>query len=175
MQEDILDILLQLKKDQFGPIDLTLNHIKAVLMNIFTGGTDTSAATAVWVMTVLMKKPKVMKKVQEESRKSIGKKDMVDGDDSVVKEAMRLYSPIPLLPRQTIDKCIIDGHEIQPKTLVYIDSWAIGRDPEVWKNSEEYLLERFLDCDIDFRGLNFGLIPFGFGRRALESISELQQ
>ncbi|XP_028110608.1 cytochrome P450 71B9-like [Camellia sinensis] len=44
---------------------------------------------------------------------------------------MRLYPSIPLLPRQTIDKCIIDGYEIQPKTLVYINSWAIGRDPEL--------------------------------------------
>ncbi|GMQ03570.1 hypothetical protein CsSME_00049326 [Camellia sinensis var. sinensis] len=32
MQEDILGILLQLRKDQFSPIDLTLNHIKAVLI-----------------------------------------------------------------------------------------------------------------------------------------------
>ncbi|CAL5435664.1 unnamed protein product [Camellia sinensis] len=65
MQEDILDILLQLRNDQFPPIDLTLDHIKAVLMNIFAGGTDTGVAAVVWVMIALMKNPKVMKKVHE--------------------------------------------------------------------------------------------------------------
>ncbi|KAL7166396.1 hypothetical protein ACSBR2_037134 [Camellia fascicularis] len=34
MQEDILGTLLQLRKDQFSLIDMTLNHIKAVLMMI---------------------------------------------------------------------------------------------------------------------------------------------
>ncbi|KAI7987816.1 hypothetical protein LOK49_LG13G02323 [Camellia lanceoleosa] len=34
MQEDILDILLQLRNDEFPPIDLTLDHIKAVLMEV---------------------------------------------------------------------------------------------------------------------------------------------
>ncbi|GMP44787.1 hypothetical protein CsSME_00013567 [Camellia sinensis var. sinensis] len=71
----------------------------------------------VWVMTALMKNPKVMKKVQEKVRKLIGKKDMVDEDDvlklpylkSVIKEAMRLYPPVLLLPQQAIDMCIIDG------------------------------------------------------------------
>ncbi|KAL7166398.1 hypothetical protein ACSBR2_037136 [Camellia fascicularis] len=65
MQEDILDILLQLRNDQFPPIDLTLDRIKAVLMNIFAGGTDTGVAAVVWVMIALMKNPKVMKKVHE--------------------------------------------------------------------------------------------------------------
>ncbi|GMQ03571.1 hypothetical protein CsSME_00049327 [Camellia sinensis var. sinensis] len=65
MQEDIIDIFLQLRNDQFPPIDLTLDHIKAVLMNIFAGGTDTGVAAVVWVMIALMKNPKAMKKVQE--------------------------------------------------------------------------------------------------------------
>ncbi|KAL7232628.1 hypothetical protein ACSBR2_010609 [Camellia fascicularis] len=140
---------------------------------------QTSVAAMVWVMTALMKNPKVMKKVQEEVRKLIGKKDMVDEDDvlklpylkSVIKVAMRLYPPIPLLPQQAIDMCIIDGYEIQPKTLVYINSWAIGRDPEVWEDPEEFLPERFLDCDIDFRGQDFQLIPFGAGRRGCPGIN----
>ncbi|KAL7166397.1 hypothetical protein ACSBR2_037135 [Camellia fascicularis] len=104
---------------------------------------------------------------------------MVDEDDvlklpylkSVIKEAMRLYPPIPLSPRQAIDKCIIGGYEIQPKTLVYINSWAIGRDPEAWEDPEEFLPEKILDCDIDFRGQDFQLIPFGAGRRGCPGIN----
>ncbi|KAH9718036.1 cytochrome P450 83B1 [Citrus sinensis] len=174
-QEDLVDVLLQIRKDHGFKVDLTLDHIKAVLMNIFVAGTDTSAATLVWAMTYLMKHPRVMKKVQEEIRSLVGgKKSFVDEDDvqelhyhkAVVKETMRLQPPVPLLvPKETIEKCTIDGYEIPAKTLVYVNAWAIGRDPEAWENPEEFNPERFIDRSIDFKGQNFELIPFGAGRR----------
>ncbi|KAL6995799.1 unspecific monooxygenase [Sarracenia purpurea var. burkii] len=175
MQEDVIDILLQLRNDKFTSIDLSLDHIKAILMNIFVAGTDTSAATIVWAMTALIKRPTILKKVQIEVRDLIGKKGMVDEDDiqklpylrALIKETFRLYPPAPLLaPRETIQKCVIDGYEIQSKTLVYVNAWAIARDPEVWKNPEVFSLEKFLENDnIDFKGNDFQFIPFGAGRR----------
>ncbi|KAJ6306372.1 hypothetical protein OIU78_021648 [Salix suchowensis] len=56
-QEDIIDVLLRLKKERSFAIDLTWDHIKAMLMNIFIGGTNTSAGTVEWAMTALMKAP----------------------------------------------------------------------------------------------------------------------
>ncbi|CBI19820.3 unnamed protein product, partial [Vitis vinifera] len=127
-KEDITDVLLKLQKNRLFTIDLTFDHIKAVLMNIFLAGTDTSAATLVWAMTMLMKNPRTMTKAQEELRNLIGKKGFVDEDDlqklpylkAIVKETMRLHPASPLLvPRETLEKCVIDGYEIPPKTLVY--------------------------------------------------------
>ncbi|KAK8527655.1 hypothetical protein V6N12_054860 [Hibiscus sabdariffa] len=57
-QEDIIDVLLQISKDDDFPFDLTIDHIKAILMNMLVGGTETSAATVTWVMSFLMKNPK---------------------------------------------------------------------------------------------------------------------
>ncbi|KAH9784294.1 cytochrome P450 83B1 [Citrus sinensis] len=173
--EDIIDILLQIRKDRGFKVDLTLDHIKAVLMNVFVAGTDTRAATVVWAMTYLMKNPRAMKKVQQEIRSLIGgNKGFVNEDDvqelhylkAVVKETMRLQPTVPLLvPRETIEKCVIDGYEIPAKTLVFVNAWAIGRDPEAWENPEEFYPERFVDSFIDFKGQHFELIPFGAGRR----------
>lgn len=180
MKGDILDILLQLKRDKLFSFDLTFDHIKGVLMNIVIAGSDTSLAAVVWAMTGLMQNPTQMKKVQEEIRKTIGKKGHVDEDDlqelvylkAVIKETMRLFPPAPLLvPRETIDSCVIEGYEIQPKTLVYVNAWAIGRDPEAWENPEEFLPERFLGNPIDFKGQDFELIPFGAGRRGCPAIA----
>ncbi|KAJ9684994.1 hypothetical protein PVL29_017143 [Vitis rotundifolia] len=173
-KEDITDVLLKLRKNRLFTIDLTFDHIKAVLMNIFLPGTDTSAATVVWAMTMLMKNPTTMKKAQEEIRNLIGKKCFVDEDDlqklpylkAIVKETMRLHPASPLLvPRETLEKCVIDGYEIPPKILVYVNAWAIGRDPESWENPEEFTPERFLGTSIDFKGQDYQLIPFGGGRR----------
>ncbi|CBI19818.3 unnamed protein product, partial [Vitis vinifera] len=127
-QEDITDVLLRLQKDRSSTVDLTWDHIKAMFVDIFVAGTDTSAATVVWAMTELMKNPIVMKKAQEELRNLIGKKGFVDEDDlqklsylkALVKETMRLHPAAPLLvPRETLEKCVIDGYEIAPKTLVF--------------------------------------------------------
>ncbi|KAF5739354.1 putative cytochrome P450 [Tripterygium wilfordii] len=73
-QDDILDVLLQQWKDQSFKVDVTLDHIKAVLMNVFVAGTDTSAAAVVWAMTFLMKNPRTMKKAQEEIRNLLGER-----------------------------------------------------------------------------------------------------
>ncbi|KAL7106427.1 hypothetical protein ACP275_07G113000 [Erythranthe tilingii] len=172
---DILDILIQLKEEKSSSVELGWDNIKAVLTDIFIAATDTSAAATVWTMTALMKAPNnVMQKVQSEIRNSVGEKDRVDEDDlpklpylkAVINETFRLYPPAPLLlPRQTIEKCNLEGYEIQPKTLVYINAWAIARDPDYWENPFEFLPERFLNSNIDITGQDFEVIPFGSGRR----------
>ncbi|KAK4732888.1 hypothetical protein R3W88_025876 [Solanum pinnatisectum] len=73
MEGDVIDLLLRLKKEKSTPIDLTLENIKAIIMNMLVGGTDTSAAAVVWAMTALIAKPNAMKKVQAEIQEMVGK------------------------------------------------------------------------------------------------------
>ncbi|KAK4274831.1 hypothetical protein QN277_018001 [Acacia crassicarpa] len=173
-QKDVIDVFLQIMNDHSTSVDLTMDHIKALLMNIFIAGTDTSAATLVWAMTSLMKNPRVMKKIQGEIRKIYGEKEFISEEDierlpylrAVVKETLRLFPASPLLvPRESMEKCNIEGYEIQAKTLVFVNAWAIARDPEIWEDPEQFYPERFFDCSIDFKGQDFELIPFGAGRR----------
>lgn len=144
------------------------------MQNIFIAGTDTTSATVVWAMNALLKNPSVMKKVRGEIRHLFGEKDFINEDDiqrlpylkAVVKETLRLFPPSPLLlPRETMERCNINGYEIQPRTLVYVNAWAIARDPENFEDPEEFYPERFIGSSIDFKGNDFELIPFGAGRR----------
>ncbi|XP_010674264.2 5-OH-xanthotoxin synthase-like, partial [Beta vulgaris subsp. vulgaris] len=171
-REDIIDVLLKLKQQPSS--DLTLEHIKAVLMDIFLAGTDTTSTMVVWTMTELIKHPNIMKRVQEELRKAVQNKEYINNNDlkeleyfkAVVKETFRLHPATPLLiVRETIRKSTIEGYDILPKTLVYVNVWAIGRDPNSWKDPENFMPERFLGSSIDFKGNDFELIPFGAGRR----------
>ncbi|KAK8985434.1 hypothetical protein V6N11_068690 [Hibiscus sabdariffa] len=173
-ENDIIDVLLQISKDSSFPFDLTTDHIKAILMNVFVAGTDSSAATVTWVMTFLMKNPKYLKRAQAEVRSFIGKKGFLKEDDiqsltylkAVIKETFRLQPTTPLLvSRETLRKCNVGGNEVPAKSLVYVNAWAIGRDPEVWENPEEFCPERFIGSSIDYKGQHFELIPFGAGRR----------
>ncbi|KAJ6708770.1 CYTOCHROME P450 71B11-RELATED [Salix koriyanagi] len=175
----ILDILLQIYKDGSFKLQLTLDHIKAILMDIFLAGTETSAVTMIWAMAFLMKNPKAMRKAQEEVRNLFGNKGFVDEDDvqqlpylkAVVKETMRLQPTVPLLlPRETTKECSIGGYEIPTKTLVYVNVWAVGRDPETWENPYEFDPDRFSGSSIDLKGNDFELTPFGAGRRICPGI-----
>ncbi|CAI8600715.1 unnamed protein product [Vicia faba] len=173
-QEIIVDVLLQLKKQRSFSFDITYDIIKGVLMDMLVAATDTTSATSVWALAALVKNPRVMKKVQEEIRNVGDKKDFLDEVDiqnfpylkAVIKETLRLYLPAPLLvQREAREKCTVSGYDIPAKTILYVNAWAIQRDPNVWENPQEFYPERFLNSSINFIGQDFELIPFGAGRR----------
>ncbi|XP_027072051.1 5-OH-xanthotoxin synthase-like [Coffea arabica] len=106
MKDDVLDILIQIKQEQSSGFALSWDHIKALLMNIFIAGTETSAATVVWAMTALMKNPSALKKVQADIRDLVGQKGAVVEEklqklhylDAVIKEALRLGNDFEVIP-----------------------------------------------------------------------------
>ncbi|XP_022966920.1 cytochrome P450 71B10-like [Cucurbita maxima] len=175
-QNNIIDVLLALSKKQAEsyPVVITQESIKAILLNIFLAGLDTSSITLVWAMAELVKNLKVMKKAQEEIRNYVGNRGKVIEKDTeqllylkmIVKETLRLHPPAPLLlPREIISHFKIEGYDFYPKTMVQVNVWAIGRDPTYWKDPEEFLPERFEESSIDYKGQHFEFLPFGAGRR----------
>ncbi|KAL0539047.1 hypothetical protein IC582_023222 [Cucumis melo] len=181
-EENILDVLLRMERDcyEFGSIKFTRDCIKAVVMDLFLAGVETGANTLVWTMTELVRNSKVMKKLQREIRSTITKQDQVKENEleklqylkMVVKEALRLHPPLPLLlPRETMSHFKLNGYDIHPKTRIHVNVWAIGRDANSWKNPQEFCPERFMESDIDYKGQNFELIPFGAGRRICPGVN----
>lgn len=148
--------------------------------NIFLGGLDTGSITIVWAMAELAKKPKLMKKAQQEIRKHVGSKGKLSDSDTeelpylkmVVKETLRLHPPAPLLlPRETMSHFQIQGYDFWPKTVVQVNAWAIGRDPTSWKDPEEFIPERFAERCVDYRGQHFEFLAFGAGRRICPALN----
>ncbi|KAH7865140.1 hypothetical protein Vadar_002770 [Vaccinium darrowii] len=175
-----IEILLELQKEDMTGMDFTQNSFKAILLDIFVAGTDTTSTTIEWAMAELMKSPTRMKKIQEEVRRVVGKKSKIKQDDidqmdylkCVVKETLRLHPPGPfLVPRESSESTKLGGYDIPPKTRIFINAWAIQRDPKYWDRPQEFLPERFSNNPIDFRGNDFEFIPFGAGRRGCPGIS----
>ncbi|RDY03474.1 Cytochrome P450 71A1, partial [Mucuna pruriens] len=128
-----------------------------------------------------MNNPNIMKKVQVEVRKVVGYKSKVDENDvnkmnymkCVIKETLRLHPPVPLLvPRETLYDVKVKGFDIPSKTRVFVNAWAIQRDPEFWDRPEAFVPERFEEeAEVDFKGQDLQFIPFGSGRRGCLGIS----
>lgn len=131
-------------------------------------------------MSELMKNPRVMKKVQAEIRGQAGENPKLEEGDiaslrylkMIIKETLRLHPTTPfLVPRETIRHCRIGGYDVLPGTRIFVNVRAIGRDPMSWENAEAFNPERFEGTDIDFKGQNFELLPFGSGRRICPAIT----
>uniref|UniRef100_A0A7C9AEB2 Costunolide synthase n=1 Tax=Opuntia streptacantha TaxID=393608 RepID=A0A7C9AEB2_OPUST len=181
--EDLVDVLLRLQRDPTQTISLDNNQVKGILTDMFIAGSDTSSATLVWAMCELIRNPSTLKKAQDEVRQQVGKgKQKVEESDLpnlkylklVLKETLRLHPPVPLLvPRETTEPCVVRGYEIPAKTRVFINAKAISTDPNVWDDPDPNVFqpERFLNCEIDYRGQDFELIPFGVGRRSCPGLN----
>lgn len=178
--KDLVDVLLEIQKTGDAEMTLTLDNVKAIILDMFAAGTDTTFITLDWGMTELIMNPKVMKRAQAEVRSVVGERRIVLETDlpqlhymkAVVKEIFRLHPPAPVLvPRESMEEVTIDGYNIPAKTRFFVNAWAIGRDPESWENPEEFEPDRFMGSSIDFKGQDFELIPFGAGRRSCPAIT----
>jgi len=180
--DDFIEVLLNISERAADAEDrkLSRTEIKALLLDMFSAGIDTSATTLEWAMSETLKNPAVMKRVQEELDTTVGNDGRLKPCDvprleylqCLVKETLRLHSPVPLLlPHESTKACTVAGYRIPAKTRLIVNAWAIGRDPAAWgEDALAFKPERFMQLDgpnrdIDVRGRDFELIPFGSGRR----------
>ncbi|KAF7056132.1 hypothetical protein CFC21_063570 [Triticum aestivum] len=173
-QEDLVDVLLRIRKEGGLEVPLTMGTIKTVIFDLFGAGSETSATTLQWAMSELMRHPNVMRKAQAEVRSNCQGKHKLTEDDLadlkylqlIIKETLRLHPAAPLLiPREASEPCKILGYDVPKGIMVLVNAWAIGRDRKHWEDPDEFKPERFESGMVDFKGSNFEYIPFGAGRR----------
>ncbi|EOY20999.1 Cytochrome P450 [Theobroma cacao] len=150
-------------------------NIKAIMLDMIVAALDTSTTTIEWALSELLRHPRVMFGLQQELETVVGRSKMVEESDlpkltyldMVVKESLRLHPVAPfLVPHESMEDIMIDGYFIPKKSQIIVNTWSIGRDPDVWSNNaEEFFPERFIDNNIDLRGHEFQLTPFGSSRR----------
>ncbi|MBA0829612.1 hypothetical protein Goarm_014204 [Gossypium armourianum] len=160
-------------ESQLYIIDRT--NIKAIILDMITGALDTSTVAIEWAFSEILKHPQVKTHLQKELEGVVGMARMVEEADlpkltyldMVLKESLRLHQVAPLLiPHESLEDITINEYHITKKSRILINTWAIGRDSNVWSdNANEFFPERFVNSNIDIRGHNFQLIPFGSGCR----------
>ncbi|KAI3515133.1 hypothetical protein L1887_13884 [Cichorium endivia] len=170
--ETLLDVLLRLKDSVEFP--LTADNVKAVILDMFGAGTDTSSATVEWAISELIRCPRAMNKVQTELRQALNGKEKIHEEDIqdlkylnlVIKETLRLHPPLPLvMPRECREPCTLAGYHIGNKTKLIVNVFAINRDPEYWQEAESFIPERFENSVTNIMGADYEYLPFGAGRR----------
>ncbi|XVE63870.1 hypothetical protein DITRI_Ditri07aG0056000 [Diplodiscus trichospermus] len=115
---------------------------KSLPMNendLLVAGIDTISTTTEWAMTKLMQHPNKMTKLVEELDIVVGSYNIVEEShiprllylQAVIKETLRSHPPVPLLvPHMPSKTCIVTGYTIPKHSHIFINAWAIQRDPE---------------------------------------------
>ncbi|KAK7307591.1 hypothetical protein VNO77_40792 [Canavalia gladiata] len=182
-EQDVMDVMLN------GLQDLKVSGydsdtiIKATCLNLILAGGDTIMVALTWALSLLLNNQMELKKVQEELDTHIGKDRKVEESDikklvylqAIVKETMRLYPPSPIVTlRAALEDCTFScGYHIPAGTHLIVNTWKIQQDGRVWPDPHDFKPERFLTShkDVDVRGQNYELVPFGSGRRACPGTS----
>ncbi|KAM3396827.1 flavonoid 3'-monooxygenase [Capsicum galapagoense] len=177
--KDFLQVLLKLNDKADSKMPLTMTELKALLMDMVVGGTDTTSNAVEFAMAEIMNKPVVLRKLQQELDTVVGKDNIVEESHiqqlpylyAVMKEVLRIHPILPLLvPHCPSETCTVGGYTVPKGSRVFVNVWAIQRDPSIWKNPTEFHPERFLDNKWDYSGNDFNYFPFGSGRRICAGI-----
>ncbi|XP_015783882.1 cytochrome P450 4V2-like [Tetranychus urticae] len=83
--------------------------------------------------------------------------------DGVVKEALRLYPPVPFVQRQLDSEITIDGQLIPPGMDITLCLYFLHRDPEIFPEPESFFPDRWSNSSTSLPLTSY--LPFGFGLR----------
>ncbi|XP_024540290.1 cytochrome P450 78A4 [Selaginella moellendorffii] len=148
--------------------------LRGVLQEMIFRGTDTVALLTEWILAELVLHPEIQSKLRHEITSIVGKSKVAESDlqkmvflQAVVKETLRMHPPGPLLSwaRLAIHDVSLSGHHVPAGTTAMVNMWSITHDPSIWSEPEKFNPERFLEQDVDVKGTDLRLAPFGAGRR----------
>ncbi|XP_028780149.1 cytochrome P450 CYP82D47-like [Neltuma alba] len=181
-EQDFMDVMLRILQENPIPFFDSDTIIKATSLNMIAGA-DSIMVAITWALCLILNNPRVMKKAQDELDIQIGREILVKESDiknlpylqATVKECLRLYPASTLINfLEAIEDCTLSsGHHVPAGTQLMVNIWKIHRDEHVWPDPHSFKPERFLSShkDIDVRGQNYEILPFGSGRRSCPGMS----
>ncbi|MEU6405183.1 cytochrome P450 [Streptomyces sp. NPDC046985] len=147
-------------------------RLRDELITLLLAGHETTASTLGWTCHLIDRHPEVRDRLHEEAVAVLGADRLPVYEDLhrlsytalVVEEAMRLYPPVWILPRQAQAEDEIDGLRVPPGADVLICPYTLHRHPAFWEAPEQFLPERFTAQRRGGRP-RYAHIPFGAGPR----------
>jgi len=163
---DLLKMLMEAGKANSGMSD---GQLRDEVMTLLLAGHETTENLLSWACCLISQHPSVCNKLKDELKEVLDGRDPGVGDlpslkytKAILQESLRLYPPVWIIRRNTINQDLIGGYPIPPGTTVTLCSYTLHRHPDFWSEPEKFNPERFLP------GKNAGpavsaYFPFGGG------------
>jgi len=147
--KDILSILVNNPDERGEPA--TRELIGGILVFTFGAAYETSQSALNWTLLLLSQHPAIAIRLAEEidqavagglpSMDKIGGLPLLDG---VVKEAMRLFPPIPIGSRRSLTETNLGDIRVPSGLQVLASAHLINRNPEIYRDPSHFHPERWL-------------------------------
>ncbi|KAK7814438.1 hypothetical protein U0070_008806 [Myodes glareolus] len=166
---DFLDILL-LSKMQDGK-SLSDEDVRAEVDTFMFEGHDTTASGISWIFYALATHPEHQQRCREEVQSVLGDGTSVTWDHldqmpyttMCIKEAMRLYPPVPNVSRELNTPVTFpDGRSLPKGITVAISIYGLHHNPRFWPNPKVFDPSRFAP---DSSRHSYAFLPFSGGAR----------
>ncbi|CAI5663567.1 unnamed protein product [Oreochromis niloticus] len=168
---DFLDILLFARdENQQGLSD---EDMRAEVDTFMFEGHDTTACGLSFILYCLACNPEHQKICRKEIMEALHDKETMEWEDlskipyttMCIKEALRLYPPVPGISRKTTKTVTFcDGRTVPAGSVVGISVYGIHRNASVWENPNVFDPLRFLPENIAKRSPH-AFVPFSAGPR----------
>ncbi|RVW67716.1 Cytochrome P450 81D11 [Vitis vinifera] len=168
-KKTMIEVMLSLQEKE--PDYYTDLIIRGLMLALLGAGTDTTATTIEWTLSLLLNNPHALKKAQMEIDNHLGDNHLIQESDlnqlpylhCIIKESQRMHPVGPIIPHESSGECTVGGYRIPHGTMLLVNVWAIQNDSRVWEEPRKFTPERFEGMELEKHG--FRLMPFGSGRR----------
>lgn len=168
--DDLLQMLMDARtEDNDEP--LTDQELRDEVMTIFIAGHETTANAMSWLWYLLFENPAALNKVEQEVKEVLGDRPPRAKDFSaltyslkVFKETLRLYPPVPMLPRHIEQDDELGGYQLKAGNDLFFGAHLLHRRPDFWEDPEKFDPNRF-DKEQERKRHTFAYLPFGGGPR----------
>lgn len=148
---------------------LSLEEMVDQICMLFLAGHETSAAALSWALYLLANDQATQAEIYHEISQTLGGEPLTFEHLKHLKqvsasffEAMRLYPPVYILPREISRK--INGKN--QKKHYFINNWSLHRCPAYWSKPESFCPHRFVEKDYKEYTKEGVYLPFSKGPRA---------
>jgi cytochrome P450 len=120
------------------------------LTTLIVAGHETTASALNWTWYLLGEHPDVEARLHAEidaspemQVPSLQAMEALPYSNMVIREAMRLYPPVWVISRRTIEEDVLSGYTVPPDTDVFFSPYFVHRHPDFWTEPERFIPERF--------------------------------
>ena len=167
------DLLARLARAQDPETGAPMSEKQLVdnLLTFLAAGHETTAKALTWTLYLIARAPQWQVRIRDEVEAVAGSAaiaaehiDRLPVTRAVLKEAMRLYPPAPVLTRLAAEDVDLGGKRIAAGTLIIVPIFAIHRHRKLWEDPDRFDPERF-SPEREARYARTQFMPFGFGQR----------
>ncbi|XP_051499746.1 LOW QUALITY PROTEIN: steroid 21-hydroxylase [Apus apus] len=146
-------------------------RLHMALVDLFIGGTETTATALAWATAFLLHRPELQEQLRQELWRELGPGGTPEVGDTgrlpllqaTIAETLRLRPPVPLaLPHCALRHTSVQDLPVAPGSILVPNLLAAHTDPDIWHHPQAFLPERFLPPPAPPRSL----LPFGCGARS---------